>query len=83
MAREEKRPRTGFKVLPTFRGQEKAKEMASETKKGSISEIQGKLRSECPEWKTSKKSTARRRTSAGHMLLSIREVLLILSPGIF
>ena len=57
--------------------------MASGTKKGAISEIQGKLRGECPEWKTSKKSTARRRTSVARMLLSIREVLLILSPGIF
>lgn len=57
--------------------------MASGTKKGAISEIQGKLRGECPEWKTSKKSTAKRRTSVAHMLLSIREVLLILSPGIF
>ena len=57
--------------------------MASGTKKGAVSEIQGKLRGECPEWKTSKKSTAKRRTSVAHMLLSIREVLLILSPGIF
>jgi len=81
--REEKRPRTGFKVLPIFRGQEKAEEMASETQKGAVSELRRKLRGECPEWKTSKKSTARRRTSAGHMLLSVRGVLLILSPVYF
>ena len=77
MEREEKRPRTGFKVLPIFRGQEKAEEMASA--KGAVSELRRKLRGECPEWKTSKKSTARR----GHMLLSIRGVLLILSPVYF
>lgn len=39
MEREGKRPRTGFKVLPIFRGLEKAEEMASETKNGAVSEI--------------------------------------------
>lgn len=40
---EERRPRTGAMGLPTFRAQEKNEELAQETTKGTVSEIQGKL----------------------------------------
>lgn len=39
---EEKRPSTGPKGLPTFRGQVKDEELAQDTEEGTVSEIQGK-----------------------------------------